>query len=139
MTRSVPERASNDDDDEIIPVVFQTSGERNVDINNNDDLIAKTINGDDQHDDPKLIRIGKNIRLTRPQLLTSIFLSLYFFLSSCAYSLMSPFFPSESTKKGMSQTQIGIIFGVFQLVLLVLSPIFGKYVIYIYNLNYIKR
>jgi hypothetical protein len=39
-----------------------------------------------------------------------------------------PFFPAEAMKKQMSSTQIGIIFGIFQLVLLIFSPFFGKYV-----------
>lgn len=55
-------------------------------------------------------------------------LSAYFLLGSAYYSLFAPFFPAESIKKGLSQTQVGIIFGVYQFVLLVLSPVFGKYV-----------
>jgi hypothetical protein len=42
--------------------------------------------------------------------------------------LLAPFLPAEALKKGITETQIGIIFGIFELVLLVLSPIFGKYV-----------
>jgi cyanate permease len=67
-------------------------------------------------------------RLTRHQLVATILLLLYFFLSSAYYSLFAPFFPAEAVKKGINQTQVGMIFGVLQLVLLILSPYFGKYV-----------
>lgn len=70
---------------------------------------------------------GKNIAITKSQLIAVILLSLFFFLTSSFYSIFAPFYPGVATKKGMSQSQIGIIFGIFQFVLLVLSPIFGKY------------
>ena len=44
------------------------------------------------------------------------------------FKSLAPFFPAEAQKKGLTETQIGIIFGLFELVLLILSPIFGKYV-----------
>ena len=70
---------------------------------------------------------GRELNLNRSQLIALVLLSLYFFLTSCYYSLFAPFLPGEAIKKGISQTQVGIIFGIFQFVLLVLSPIFGKY------------
>ena len=76
-----------------------------------------------------LMFFGKNLNMTRSQLISIILLSLAFFLNWAYFSLFAPFFPVEAIKKEMNSTQIGIIFGVFQLVLLVLSPIFGKYVI----------
>ena len=76
-----------------------------------------------------LILFGKNLNMTKSQLISIILLSLAFFLNWAYFSLFAPFFPVEAIKKQMNSTQIGIIFGVFQLVLLILSPIFGKYVI----------
>ena len=70
---------------------------------------------------------GRQMNLNRSQLIALILLSMYFFLTSCYYSLFAPFLPGEAIRKGISQTQVGIIFGIFQFVLLVLSPIFGKY------------
>jgi hypothetical protein len=73
---------------------------------------------------------GKDLNLTKSQLTTTVLLSLYFFLSSAFYSLLAPFFPAESLRKGISQTQVGLIFGIFEFVILILSPVFGKYVNY---------
>ena len=72
---------------------------------------------------------GKKFNITKSQLIAIILLSLFFFLTSSFYSIFAPFYPLEASKKGMNQTQIGIIFGIFQFTLLVLSPVFGKYVI----------
>lgn len=71
---------------------------------------------------------GRDMGITRQQLSAVVLLSLFFFLTSSFYSIFAPFYPGVATKKGMSETQIGIIFGIFQFTLLVLSPIFGKYV-----------
>ncbi len=71
---------------------------------------------------------GRNIGITKEQLVASIILSLNFFFNWAYYSLFAPFFPEVAISKGMSASEIGIIFGAFQFVLLICSPIFGKYV-----------
>lgn len=71
---------------------------------------------------------GKEFKISRPQLYILCLLCPYFFLTSSYYSLFAPFFPEEALKKGINQTQIGLIFGVFQFAFLLLAPIFGKYV-----------
>ena len=78
--------------------------------------------------DQKIIILGKQFDVTRKQFTVVSLLSIFYLLSNAYYSLLAPFFPSESLKKGISQTQVGMIFGVYELVVLVLSPIFGKYV-----------
>ena len=35
---------------------------------------------------------------------------------------------SQAVKKGLSTTMVGIIIGIFELVIVLLSPIYGKYV-----------
>lgn len=65
--------------------------------------------------------------MTRSQFTIISLLSVYYLLSSSYYSLLAPFLPSVALHKGVSQTQVGIIFGIYQLVILILSPIFGKY------------
>ncbi len=77
---------------------------------------------------PTIVICGKDTSVSKPQMYAIILLSLFFFLTSSFYSIFAPFYPGVATAKGMSQTQIGIIFGIFQLTLLVLSPVFGKYV-----------
>ena len=78
--------------------------------------------------EPHLVICGRNTGATKSQLIAIVLLSLFFFLTSSFYSIFAPFYPGVATQKGMSETQIGVIFGSFQFVLLVLSPIFGKYV-----------
>lgn len=72
---------------------------------------------------------GRDLNITKSQLYIISLLCPYFFLTSSYYSLFAPFFPNEALKKGISQTQVGLIFGIFQLAFLLLAPIFGKYVI----------
>lgn len=72
---------------------------------------------------------GRDMGMTKPQLITVVILSLSFFFNWAYFSLFVPFFPKEALKKGMDPSKIGIIFGIFQFVLLICSPIFGKYVI----------
>ena len=71
---------------------------------------------------------GTDLKISKPQLYILCLLCPYFFLTSSYYSLFAPFFPVEALKKNISQTQVGLIFGVYQLAFLVLAPIFGKYV-----------
>lgn len=66
--------------------------------------------------------------MTRKELITVVLLSLFFFLNWTYFSIFPTVFPHEAMEKGMSQTQIGFIFGIFQLTLFLLYPFFGKYV-----------
>ena len=75
-----------------------------------------------------IVLCGRDIGLTSEQLSTIFLLSIDYLLSASYYSLFAPFLPGEALKKDVSQTQVGIIFGVFELVLIILIPFFGKYV-----------
>ncbi len=77
---------------------------------------------------------GNNFKITKSQLCILLLLCPYFFLTSSYYSLFSPFFPVEALKKNITQTQVGLIFGIYQFAFLILAPLFGKYVIKINNL-----
>ena len=48
--------------------------------------------------------------------------------SNLAYELLGTFFPQEAVKKGADSFTIGLIFGVYELVIFFLSPIFGMLV-----------
>ncbi|XP_055341753.1 MFS-type transporter SLC18B1-like [Paramacrobiotus metropolitanus] len=50
------------------------------------------------------------------------------YCESAVYSCLAPFFPLEATKRGATDTQIALIIGIFQLVVFLVSPVFGKYV-----------
>jgi len=47
---------------------------------------------------------------------------------SCTVTKCSLFYPLQADKKGASQTVVGMIFGTFELVIFISSPIFGNYV-----------
>jgi hypothetical protein len=54
---------------------------------------------------------GKTFNMTKSQFTIISLISFYYLLSSSYYSLLAPFLPSEAKKKGLSQSQVGIIFG----------------------------
>ncbi|KHJ90960.1 transporter, major facilitator family protein [Oesophagostomum dentatum] len=47
-------------------------------------------------------------------------------LSIVAFSCIAPFYPMEAKKKGLSDIEIGAVFGVFELVIFLASPVAGK-------------
>uniref|UniRef100_A0A0N5ANX0 MFS domain-containing protein n=1 Tax=Syphacia muris TaxID=451379 RepID=A0A0N5ANX0_9BILA len=51
--------------------------------------------------------------------------------SMIAFSCIAPFYPAEAKEKGLTDSQIGVIFGVFELVVCIASLILGKYMVYI--------
>lgn len=79
---------------------------------------------------------GRDLNIRPAQLAAIVLLAVTYLLSASYYSLFAPFLPGEALKKGLNQTQVGIIFGVFELVLIILIPIFGKYVYIIYFLSF---
>lgn len=50
------------------------------------------------------------------------------FCNAICVSLQAPFFPSEAEQKGASATEYGLVFGVFELVVFIISPIYGQYI-----------
>jgi len=62
---------------------------------------------------------------TRSQWLTLATQNILIFCSTMAYSLLSPFFPDEADKKDASPFMVGLIFGIYELVIFILSPIYG--------------
>lgn len=65
---------------------------------------------------------------TTRQLLV-IFTYIYgtFFLAACV-SLQAPFFPKEAEDKGATPTEYGMVFGVYELAIIFVSPLVGKLV-----------
>ncbi|ODM87702.1 MFS-type transporter SLC18B1 [Orchesella cincta] len=43
------------------------------------------------------------------------------------YSLQAPFYPQEAEKKGATPTEYGLVFGVFELTMFLVSPFYGKF------------
>ena len=81
-------------------------------------------------DNSSMVLFGRNLGISKRQLICITLLAAGYFFVLCYFALFAPFFPHEAMKKGQSSSHIGAIFGVYQLVLLIGCPIFGKYVIY---------
>lgn len=50
------------------------------------------------------------------------------FCALSGYSMISPFFPTEAKSKGLTETEIGVIFALFSGVVFITSPIYGAFV-----------
>ena len=48
-------------------------------------------------------------------------------LASSAYALIAPFFPLELEEKGISDQNIGFIFSIYSLAVIIFSPPVGRY------------
>ncbi|KAK2155600.1 hypothetical protein LSH36_236g04048 [Paralvinella palmiformis] len=55
--------------------------------------------------------------------------SLVNFCVGVFYSALGPFFPNEAALKHINNTTTGLIFGIFELVLFIMSPVFGNFYI----------
>lgn len=69
---------------------------------------------------------GPSLPYTRRQLII-LACVIYgnFWIAACV-SLQAPFFPLEAENKGASSTVYGFIFGVYELLIITMSPVFGK-------------
>lgn len=63
---------------------------------------------------------------SRRQLLTLAAVAYGNFWVAACVSLQAPFFPEEAEHKGASSTVYGLVFGIYELVILLTSPLFGK-------------
>lgn len=109
--------------------------EKSNKINEKDSFLPNDSGGTPEPGDGEFIKkdetikcCGKDTTLTRSQIVTLVLITMYFFLASAYYALFAPFLPGNALKKGVSQTQVGMMFGIYQLVIFIFSPIFGKYI-----------
>ncbi|CAK5074786.1 unnamed protein product [Meloidogyne enterolobii] len=65
--------------------------------------------------------------LTKKQLATIGMLAVANLCSTIAFSCIAPFYPTEAEFKGMNTSEIGLIFGIFELVMFITAPFLGKY------------
>lgn len=49
-------------------------------------------------------------------------------VSAACVSLQAPFYPAEAEKKGATASQYALVFGIFELVVFIVSPLYGKYI-----------
>ncbi|XP_045590439.1 MFS-type transporter SLC18B1 [Procambarus clarkii] len=64
---------------------------------------------------------------TKRQWVTLAVFSLAQLCNAICVSLQAPFYPAEAEKKGATASQYGLVFGVFELTVFLVSPIYGKY------------
>ena len=57
----------------------------------------------------------KNRSWTRDQKLTAVAIALMNFSTQVSFAVIAPFYPVEAAKKGATSTEIGLIFGIFQI------------------------
>ncbi|XP_067057633.1 MFS-type transporter SLC18B1-like isoform X1 [Acropora muricata] len=57
--------------------------------------------------------------------LTLVSLCLVYFAATASFAILSPFFPSEAQEMGASGTLIGLIFGIYPLVVFAVAPVIG--------------
>uniref|UniRef100_A0A914GXW5 Major facilitator superfamily (MFS) profile domain-containing protein n=1 Tax=Globodera rostochiensis TaxID=31243 RepID=A0A914GXW5_GLORO len=69
--------------------------------------------------------------LTKKQWVTIAMLAIANLCSTVAFSCIAPFYPTEAELKGMTTSEIGLVFGIFELVMFVAAPILGKYMDFI--------
>ncbi|KAJ8673676.1 hypothetical protein QAD02_004938 [Eretmocerus hayati] len=67
-------------------------------------------------------------QFTKRQWLTLIVISIADFANAICVSLQAPFYPKEAAAKGASATEYGLVFGIFELVVFFISPIYGKHI-----------
>ncbi|GMR30156.1 hypothetical protein PMAYCL1PPCAC_00351, partial [Pristionchus mayeri] len=73
--------------------------------------------------------------LTGKEWTVVMMLALANLCSTVAFSCIAPFYPAEAKLKGMSESQTGIVFGIFELVMFIVAPLFGKNMIRIGSKN----
>jgi len=74
-----------------------------------------------------VLTMGGAPRLTKRQWLTMLAIGSVHFSSAICISLQAPFYPQEAELKGASATEYGLVFGSFELIAFLSSPILGKY------------
>ncbi|KAA0193883.1 hypothetical protein HAZT_HAZT003132 [Hyalella azteca] len=67
-------------------------------------------------------------KYTNRQIATLLIIGLADFCSAICVSLQAPFYPAEAEAKGATATQYGLVFGIFELVVFIVSPIYGEYI-----------
>jgi len=67
-------------------------------------------------------------KFTSRQWITLIVLALVNLGEAVTVSIQAPFYPAEAESKGATATEYGLVFGVFELVIFLVSPLYGKYI-----------
>nr|CRZ26054.1 Bm11019 [Brugia malayi] len=71
----------------------------------------------------------KLLSLTAKEWVTICELSIANLAGTSAYSCIAPFYSNEAKIKGLRSFEIGVVFGVFELIMFFIAPLFGKYMV----------
>ena len=63
---------------------------------------------------------------TKRQWVTLFVFAVADFCSAICVSLQAPFYPKEAQDKGATATEYGLVFGIFELMVFIVSPLLGK-------------
>lgn len=99
------------------PLLKQTGGSSEY----GKDTISN-VNDEEKNEDFSFSKIPRQKKILLASMAT-----VNFFSVTC-FSLLAPFFPAEAERKGVSQTVVGLIFGVFEFVIFMSSPFFGNFI-----------
>ncbi|KAI5642354.1 major facilitator superfamily domain-containing protein [Phthorimaea operculella] len=64
---------------------------------------------------------------SRRQWLTIVVISIADFCNAICVALQAPFYPQEAESKGCTATEYGLVFGIFELVVFLISPFYGSH------------
>lgn len=76
----------------------------------------------------RLDKDSPKVSICSRQQVVLVLLSLANFCLGASVSLQAPFFPHEAEIKGVTATQCGLVFSVFEFTIFIMAPIFGKIV-----------
>ncbi|XP_017780965.1 PREDICTED: MFS-type transporter SLC18B1-like [Nicrophorus vespilloides] len=67
------------------------------------------------------------VQFTKRQWLTLIVIGIADFCNAICVSLQAPFYPQEAERKGATATEYGLVFGIFELIVFLVSPFYGQH------------
>ncbi|CAG9814561.1 unnamed protein product [Phaedon cochleariae] len=67
------------------------------------------------------------VKFSRRQWLTLIVIGIADFCNAICVSLQAPFYPQEAERKHCTATEYGLVFGIFEFVVFLISPIYGQH------------
>ncbi|XP_076270313.1 MFS-type transporter SLC18B1-like isoform X2 [Rhynchophorus ferrugineus] len=67
------------------------------------------------------------VKFTRRQWLTLIVIGMSDFFNALCVALQAPFYPAEAERKGCTATEYGLVFGIFEFVVFLVSPLYGQH------------
>lgn len=74
-------------------------------------------------------KVNTNQKAKKINVVNMVLLGLAQFLGGLTYSLLSSFYTEEATKKGLSFTQCGLVYGSLFVTIIIFSPLLSKYII----------